>query len=374
MTQRTPRTAASGHRAATGAASQTADAARPQATSTQRGPWPPQRLAALLTVVLLTAAGGAAPVLRPAQAGPVVRPDTVVRDPRAWLLLLAGRLQLIAASAADPVGFGSGSYLHVQRSVPAGHGTLVVDSLRWVTPDGGGIVAQTQATVPTKPRASPAPDAQTDELPGRWPVPIVNRYEAGALVSPVGNPVPADADLLANRIAVRTAAMLPPDTQDELDERGRQDALVVAVLADLAGVRSLGLSQRAAVLQVLAGLPTLTTTDTDAAGGSGAVAFRVAAGPAAVTVVVDAVSGRLLRYQTGTGTDRVVLRFDTSRCGCALPETGWSRVPSFWPPVLSQPADTAALGRPAPQPQCPAGSSRVMFLPAQVTASTEALR
>lgn len=112
MTHRTSRAAASGPRAATDASGQ-ADAARPPrpATSTQRDSWPTRRLPALLTVLLLTTSVGAsssspgpAPEVRPAQAEPVARRDTVARDPHAWLLLLAGRLQLIAAGDADAGG------------------------------------------------------------------------------------------------------------------------------------------------------------------------------------------------------------------------------------------------------------------------------
>ncbi|MEV6928084.1 hypothetical protein AB0M46_26785 [Dactylosporangium sp. NPDC051485] len=300
-----------------------------------------------------------------------------MRDPRAWLLLLAGRLELIAAGDADAGGVGSGSCLHVQRRVPAGHGTLVVDSLRWITPDGGGVVAQTQATVPAGPGDSATSDTLTDELPGRWPAPVVSYYGSGALVSPVGDPVPADARLLADRIAARTGAMLSSDAQDA------RDALVVAVLADLIAVRYLDLPQRAAVLRVLAGLATLTAADTDVAGRGGAVAFHVAAGTVPATVVVDAATGRLLRYQTGTGENQMVIRFSTNRCDCPRPQPRWSTSLWFQPPVFIQPADTTVGARPAdtampnrrpPRPQCPAGSPRVMFPPVTTPATTEAAR
>ena len=400
MTQRTPRAAASGPRAATDASGQ-ADAARPprQPPSTQRSSWPSRRVPALLTVLLLTTAVGAssgspdpAPAVRPAQAEPAVPPDTVVRDPRAWLLLLAGRLQLIAADDADAGGasaVGASNCLHVQRRVPAGDGTLVVDSLRWIAPDGGGVVAQTQATVPAGPGDSPASEAQTDDFTGRWPAPVVSYYGPGALASPVGDPVPADDHLMADHIAAHTAAM-SSDMQDAQDARDARDALVVAVLADLVAIRYLDLPQRAAVLRVLAGLPTLTAADAAGAaasagggGGGGAVAFHAAAGAALATVVVDAVTGSLLRYQAGTGADQMVIRFSASRCDCPWPQPRWSTSLWFRPPVFIQPADatvatspadTAMPDRRAPQPRCPAGIPRVMFLPVTAQAMTEAAR
>ncbi|WP_433616989.1 hypothetical protein ACQP2P_16445 [Dactylosporangium sp. CA-139114] len=162
--------------------------------------------------------------------------------------------------------------------------------------------------------------------------PVVTRYQRGQLPSPVGDPVPADAGVLAARVAARTAGT------------GSSPAAVVAVLADLAGIRNLDAHQRAAVLRVLASLPELTATGRhtgphDRPG----IGFRITDATTTVVVTVDAASGRLLLHEAVDTAGRRQTSWLPGAAGCCCrPPTDLDGAARCWPmrcaPLFIDPA------------------------------------
>lgn len=324
------------------------------AGGTARGSWPPRRLPVLLAVALLAAAAGVPTVFT--SAGPAVdpgmRPESAAPSSQVRLLLLAQRAQPTAADDAT----GTNSCLHVQRHVESGGDIVMVDSLRWITPAGGGAVAQRQMTVHAGTGGADAA-ALFAGLPDQWSTMTVTTYGPGELASPVGDPVPRDPVALGAQVAVRANAI-------------GGSAAVVAVLVDLASIRYLDVQQRAAVLRVLATLPSLTADEVRTGGADHTgVVFHVDDGTGPVTFTVDPATGRLLSYRpaSSVGQHQILLLPDGSRCAC--PQADRTATAWFWPPVLVRPTGPAAA-------RCasPAADPKLRFLPAADSVFAEATR
>lgn len=279
----------------------------------------PERVASVLLAAVLVAA---VPLVIAATGASTTAPATVTGEagpgllglsPQDQLLLLA---QQVRPTAGDAL-VGDDSCVRIQRRVDSGDSMIVFESARRITPAGAGIIAQRNATVLVG-----ADSAEVDRQLHLAAV-TVTAYGSGELLSPVGDPVSADAAVLAARVADRTGA-----------DRGA--AAVVAVLTDLTTIRYLDVAQRAAVLRVLATLPSLTSGRllVDPAERTG-VTFHLDDGTNTIVFSVDPSSGRLLTAEVVAGGHRYrTLLLGSSRCGC--PPTAASTDPgaAFWPPVL----------------------------------------
>ncbi|MEV6927447.1 hypothetical protein AB0M46_23485 [Dactylosporangium sp. NPDC051485] len=290
-----------------------------ETADTSGGPRSPRRIPALAAAVLLAAAAmaigvpGTTPAPATVTAG--ADPDLLALSPQGQLLLLAQRVQPTAADALT----GDDSCVRIQRSVEADDSTIVFESVRRISPSGAGIVTQRRATVP-----SGAGAAEVGRLLDQAAA-TVTTYGSGELLSPVGDPVPVDAQTLAVRVAARTGA-------------GRGAAAVVAVLTDLATVRYLDVAQRVAVLRVLATLPSLTGggLHPDPAGRTG-ITVQVDDGTSTIRFSVDPSSGRLLTAEVvppGGGHRHVTQLLGSTRCTCPPPAAPPGSGAVFWPPVL----------------------------------------
>ncbi|MET7397154.1 hypothetical protein ABZS66_27090 [Dactylosporangium sp. NPDC005572] len=249
--------------------------------------------------------------------------------PQGRLLALAAHL----APTASDLAPGTGSCVRLRRHVQIGAAILVVESTRWITSTGAGAVAERRVSLnggnaDTAPSLSSLLD-QTSY--------VVTTYAPGQVRSPVGDPVPADADLLASRIAERTHG-------------AAESASVMAALADLAGVRYLDAGQRAGVLRVLAMLPSLTIVGERTDGvGHGSITFQFDDDTTTYTFAVDAASGRLLSYETAdlAAGRQTTLLLRSTRCSCP-PSAKSAATTRFSPPTLHSPISRPAAGRVCP--------------------------
>ncbi|GAB3848722.1 hypothetical protein ACFPIJ_55875 [Dactylosporangium cerinum] len=209
--------------------------------------------------------------------------------PQGGLLEIAQHAQ----PAASDHQAGAASCIRLVRwDRTPGRRVIETTSSRQVNPDGSGLLWQQRGS---------DPDA----------VPTVTQYAAGSLYGPVGESIPADPVRLADVVAAVAPA-------------GSGPTAVVAVLLDLASVRTLDLAQRAAVVRVLAMLPGVTFPGQSPRHDSGVFEFEFSDGGGdPISVDIDPDTAEILGYQVG---GRTALQSSTTtlirrraRCACPSP-------------------------------------------------------
>ncbi|MEV4515174.1 hypothetical protein AB0K00_40225 [Dactylosporangium sp. NPDC049525] len=211
-------------------------------------------VATLLAATALTLASSAALPPTPVSTSITALGEPGLLGPRRLLLE-----QHIRPTAADMLP-GNDSCVRVLRYVDIGGGTIVFESRRRITPTSAGTVTERRATV------AAGADAATVDRYLRAAAAICATYGPGELTSPVGDPVPADADVLAARIT----AALHHFGADGLRLRAETCRANAAVLVDLliaADVPAWGTrTAEEAIGAVLYSLPAVALTLPDPAG------------------------------------------------------------------------------------------------------------
>ncbi|MET7423686.1 hypothetical protein [Dactylosporangium sp. NPDC005555] len=212
------------------------------------------------------ARGGAAG--RGATVSPPVAPAGVT--PQGLLVDIAQHARSAAAEGQP----GAAGCLHVVRwDRTPGRPAVRTTSIRWIDPDGSGLLLEQSGSY-------------------RHPAPASALLTAGGPRRPGTDPIPADP----RRLAEAVTAIASP---------GGGSTAVVAVLLDLTGVRALGLAQRAAVVRVLAMLPGVTVLgQLRGRGGAVVYEFRFSDGSSAdpIDVYLDPVTAEIRGYRLGSLT------------------------------------------------------------------------
>ncbi|TCB91615.1 hypothetical protein E0H26_25345 [Micromonospora zingiberis] len=205
---------------------------------------------------------------------------TTVRD---QLLRLADRL----AAVPDDAHPGPYSYVRIWHWARASTVLARFESERWRHPDGSGVIIERRAA--DRPLLTRRPGGDELKVFDKAE-PTRETYTPGRLPPALPEPIPTDTAELIERMGTTA----PPEAGP---------TALLAATANINRSQYLDLHRRAAILRVLATIPTLRY-DGEAADITGRPGFSVSlnAGGSTTTLTFDRVTGALLAYEEALNT------------------------------------------------------------------------
>ncbi|MDW5325344.1 CU044_5270 family protein [Plantactinospora sp. KLBMP9567] len=241
-------------------------------------------LIASTTVIVQPPEGETSALHRAASTPPPVAPSLPVRPSVSdRLFALAARID----PKSDDSHAGPYTYVHTRQWARNGQALARFEVEQWRHPNGSGVIIE---------RRPPDRSILTG-LPAKEELAVFRRarakreqYGPGRLAPELAEPISADPGTLV----IQLHALVPPQSGP--------GALVTAV-ANIHRTHYLDHRQRAAVLRVLAPIPSLRYEGevTDVAGRAG-IAVSLNGGPSTTTLVFDRTTGALLAHQESLNT------------------------------------------------------------------------